>query len=340
MDFLITMKKFYIVAIFIFVSIMLLQIISCHENKNKPAQKAVAVVNTDSLFYLDTLKIPKDKFGEAVRYGRELMLHTAYYIGPNGINGKYTGNKMSCTNCHQNAGTKPYSFNLQASFQNYPEYRAREGKVLSLAERINNCIMHPHLGVKPLPLDGKEMLAFISYLKWINDSSKVDRNTPGVKNLEISFPKIPASPKRGEQLYAFNCMRCHGADGAGIMANDNSSYVYPTLWGQKAYQPGSSMHRIIKMAQWLVANMPYDKATHNNPFLKADQALDLAAFINDDSIHERPLVKEYQYPNIDEKPIDYDRGSFADPFSVTQHKYGPYQPIIDYWKGKGVQPKY
>ena len=104
--------------------------------------------------------MPKGEYGAAVKYGRELVFHTAYYIGPNGIDGKYTGNKMNCTNCHQDGGLKPFSFNLETSFRNYPQYRAREGKVLSLAERINNCIMHPHLGVKPLPLDSKEMIGF------------------------------------------------------------------------------------------------------------------------------------------------------------------------------------
>lgn len=312
---------------------------SCNGNEIKNVKGSSLVTNTNSLFLLDTSRIPKNKFGEEVRYGRELMLHTAYYIGPNGINGKYTGNKMSCTNCHQDAGTKPYSFNLQTSFKNYPEYRSREGKVLSLAERVNNCIMHPHLG-RPLPLESKEMIGFISYLKWISDSSKVNRNTPGVKNLEILFPEEAASPKKGEQLYAINCARCHGANGEGIMDNDSSCYIYPPLWGNKAYQTGSSVHRIIKMAQWLVPNMPYDKETHNKPFLKSDEALDIAAFINDDDIHQRPFVKEYQYPNIEEKPIDYDRGPFVDSFSEQQHKYGPFKPIIDYWKTKGVQPKY
>ncbi len=333
------MKRNYLLAIFIFIPMVLLQMISCNENKTEPTQSKSLPGNIDSLFVMDTLRIPKNKFGDEVRYGRELMLHTAYYIGPEGINGKYTGNKMSCTNCHQDAGTKPYSFNLETSFNNYPEYRAREGKVLSLAERINNCIMHPHLG-KPLPLDSKEMIAFISYLKWISDSSRVNRNTPGVKNLEIPFPERAASPKRGEQLYAINCTRCHGPNGGGMMQYDSGSYIYPPLWGMKAYQPGSSMHRIIMMAKWIVANMPYDKATRNKAFLTSDEALDLAAFINDDDIHKRPVVKAYQYPNIAEKPIDYDRGPFADSFPEGQHKYGPFQPIIDYWKTKGVRPKY
>ena len=95
------------------------------------------------------------------------MLNTAYYIGPDGVKGKYLGNKMNCTNCHQDAGTKPFSFNLMASHEHYPQYRAREGKVLTLAERVNNCVMRPHNG-KPLPLDGEEMVAFLSYFKWIN----------------------------------------------------------------------------------------------------------------------------------------------------------------------------
>ena len=305
------MKRITILIFSCLIIFACIQFISCNNNPGNLEKSNTDIAVADSLITPDSSAIPNNKYGDAVRYGRELMLHTAYYIGPNGINGKYTGNKMSCTNCHQDAGLKPYSFNLVTSFRNYPQYRAREGKVLSIAERINNCIMHPHLGVKPLPLDSKEMIAFISYLKWINDSSKFDNKTPGLKNLEIPFPDSAASPKRGEQLYAINCTRCHGANGEGMMAYDSSSYIYPPLWGLKSYQPGSSMHRVIKMARWLVANMPYDKATHNKPFLKPGEALDLAAFINDDDIHKRPFVEEYQYPHIEEKPIDYDRGPFC-----------------------------
>ena len=87
----------------------------------------------ESLTKVDLSKIPHDKFGDEVRYGRELMLNTAFYIGPDGIKGKWLGNKMNCSNCHQDAGTKAYSFNLMSSFEQYPQYRPREGKVLTLA---------------------------------------------------------------------------------------------------------------------------------------------------------------------------------------------------------------
>ena len=199
--------------------------------------------------------------------------------------------------------------------------------------------MHPHLG-KPLPLDSREMIGIMSYLKWLSDSVGVTKATKGLKNVEIELPDTAASPTAGAVLYANDCARCHGTSGQGEMRLDNSTYKYPPLWGLKAYQPGSSMHRIVKMAQWLVSNMPYDKATHDKPYLTSSQALDLAAFINDDKIHQRPFVKEYQYPNAEEKAIDYDRGPFKDPFTEQQHKYGPYKPIVDYWKGKGIEPSY
>lgn len=332
------MKNIIASVSFIVVILVLVRLISCN-NKGETKRTEMAAVHVDSVFNIDTSKIPNDKFGEAVRYGKELMDRTAYFIGPDGVNGRYLGNKMNCSNCHQNAGTKPYSFNLVTTFQNYPQYRAREGKVLTIAERVNNCITHPHLGT-PLPLDGKEMVAFISYFKWLSDSSGISKTTPGVQNVQIPFPERAASSLKGQEIYKLHCSRCHGADGEGIMQANDETYIYPPLWGSKAYQPGSSMHRVIKMAQWLVSNMPYTLASHDKPFLKADEAFDVAAFINNDSIHARPPVKEYQYPYFEEKAIDYDRGPFRDSFSESQHKYGPYQPIIDYWKSKGWKISY
>jgi thiosulfate dehydrogenase len=100
------------------------------------------------------------------------------------------------------------------------------------------------------------------------------------------------------------------------------------------------MHRVIKMAQWLKGNMPYGKATPDSPFLSDHEALDLAAFINDDVIHKRPFVQSIDYPYPDEKAIDYDRAPFMDRFSVMQHKFGPYPPIIAFWKKNGMKPVY
>ena len=86
--------------------------------------------------------------------------------------------------------------------------------------------------------------------------------------------------------------------------------------------------------------MPYDKVTDGTVFLTDEQALDLAAYVNNDAIHQRPVPKEYDYPHVEEKAIDYDKAPFADTFSIAQHKYGPYKPIIDYWKEKKMKAVY
>ncbi|HVI45880.1 MAG TPA: c-type cytochrome [Chitinophaga sp.] len=305
--------------------------------EGKTNTNTTVLADTEIYVAIDTSLIPNDRFGESVRYGRELMVNTARYIGPNGSAGKFLGNKMNCTNCHQDAGTKQFSFNLMSSHDHYPQYRGREGKVLTLAERINNCVTRPHNG-KPLPLDSKEMVAFLSYLKWINSFVPKDKPFKGNKNMHLSLPDIAANPERGQILYQENCSRCHGADGNGQWNNDKSTYTYPPLWGSESYQPGSSMHRIIKQAEWLKHNMPYDKTGSGKPFLSDKDALDIAAFVNNDRIHPRPNPKSFDYPHITEKAIDYDHGPFPDTFSVAQHKFGPYQPIIDYWKSKGWKP--
>ncbi|NSL85623.1 c-type cytochrome [Chitinophaga solisilvae] len=312
---------------------------SCNTATNAREQAPVPAAPAAVLLHVDTTAIPDDKYGEAVRYGRALMLNTAYYIGPDGTSGKYLGNRMNCTNCHQDAGTKPFSFNLMLSHENYPQYRAREGQVLTLAERVNNCVTRPHNG-RPLPLNSKEMVAFLAYFRWINSFVPKTQPHKGSKNLPVTFPDIAASPVRGEALYQQHCARCHGNSGEGQLRPDNITYTYPPLWGKYGYQPGSSMHRIIKQAQWLKANMPYDKATWNRPFLSDAEAMDIAAFVNDDSRHPRPDIKNYDYPHPAEKAIDYDKGPYADTFPATQHKYGPYLPITDYYEKRGMKASY
>ena len=82
------------------------------ELANKQTKIDSIVVEEELWTPPDTSTLPHDEFGEMVRYGRELIVNTAYYIGPEGKAGKFLGNKMNCTNCHLDAGTKPYAFNF------------------------------------------------------------------------------------------------------------------------------------------------------------------------------------------------------------------------------------
>ena len=114
------MKKTQSLIVVLVIGIILFAISNCNSGNNSGNNAA----NSDSSGTYkqpDTNLIPKDKFGDLVRYGRDLMMRTAYYIGPEGINGHYLGNKMNCSNCHQEAGTKPFAFSLMLSHQNYPQ---------------------------------------------------------------------------------------------------------------------------------------------------------------------------------------------------------------------------
>lgn len=281
----------------------------------------------------DTSTIPHNEEGELIWYGRDLVLNTAYYLGPNGTKGQYLGNKMNCTNCHLDAGTRPFGLNFFSSHARYPQYRARENKILTLAERVNNCIERPHNG-SPMPLDSREMIAIVTYIKWLGQDVPVNKRVWGDNGTELTLPDVAANPENGKLIYEKECKSCHGENGEGKMKADGVCFEYPPLWGPNSYQPGSSMFRVVKAAQFIKSNMP--NGTHwDNPKLTDQEALDVAAYVNHPD-HIRPTKKGLDYPNPNTKPVDYPFGPFTDPFSELQHKYGPWQPIIDWRTQHGL----
>jgi thiosulfate dehydrogenase len=313
-------------------------------NTGNTADKSTPIAAKDTSIFIppDTSTIPNDEFGKMVRYGRDLIVNTAKYVGPDGSAGKYLGNKMNCNNCHLDAGTRPYGLNFFSSHARYPQYRGRENAILTLSERVNNCIERPHNGT-PMPLDTKEMTAIVSYMKWLSENVPVGHHVKGDEGMDLEFPDRAADPEKGAVIFANNCASCHGADGQGLWNADSTTYTYPPLWGSYSFQSGSSMHRVLKAARFIKANMPDKLAFWNKPLLTDEQAIDVAAFINDDRIHSRPSKKQNQdndYPSLNVKPIDYDLGPYKDTFSEQQHKFGPYAPIVKYHKEHGLPVVY
>src|SRR5262245_51672807 len=71
--------------------------------------------------------------GEAIRLGQKILQQTpAYAVG-------YTGNSLSCTNCHSNGGRTPYVSPWVGIWGVFPEYRSRNDRVNILEDRINDC---------------------------------------------------------------------------------------------------------------------------------------------------------------------------------------------------------
>lgn len=317
--------------------IFLLTFIACESSHKRKEEKTehheTEAVKKELFKAPDTTELKDDDWGRMVKYGMRLVKNTAYYIGPEGKVSKNLRNKMNCTNCHLDNGTRPYGLNYFNSHKIYPQYRARENQILSLSERVNNCITRPHNG-DPLPLDSKEMTAIICYIKWLGEKYDPDKHEGfGLKYVE--FGDLRADSKRGAEVYKTHCESCHQADGGGKMDLQNVTYSYPPLWGPQSYQEGSSMHRVIKCASFIKYNMPNLKASYEKPVLTDQEALDVAAFINDGSIHPRPKSKYKAYENINTKPIDYFRGPYPDTFSQDQHTFGPWDEIEKFYTSKG-----
>lgn len=73
--------------------------------------------------------------------------------------------------------------------------------------------------------------------------------------------------------------------------------------------------------------MPFNQATHKEPALSDEEAWDVAAFVNSQPRPEKELSKDW--PDISKKPIDHPFGPYSDGFNERQHKYGPFQPIVN-----------
>ncbi|MAD42941.1 MAG: cytochrome C [Arcobacter sp.] len=280
----------------------------------------------------DVKNIPDNKFGELVKYGRELIVHTSKYIGPEVDDPKmrFAGNNNQCQNCHLDAGTKAYSAPFIGTTAEFPQYRPRENKIGTLVERINGCMERSMNGYK-LPAQSKEMAAMQAYMHWLSMGipvagasklkgrrlAKIDRKM--IKNQAADFQK-------GQIVYANQCASCHGANGEGIKNPGKANgFLFPALWGtDDTYNKGAGMYRILKAADFIKSNMPLG-ATHENPILTDEEAYNVAAFMNQDS-HYRPekINRNNDFPDEIVKAPDVYRPNIES----KEHQVGPYGKII------------
>lgn len=299
------------------------------------AEIAVTQVDpADSLWHApDVEAITDPNLKEQVVYGRELIAHTAVYLGPEGSVMKIS-NGLNCQNCHLEAGTKPWGNNYGSVASMYPKFRARSGTTEGVYKRVNDCFERS-LNGQPLDTLGKEMQAIVAYINFLGTNVEKGTKAEGSGFKSLTFLDRATDPTKGKMVYELKCQSCHQADGQGSLKPEGNEYSYPPLWGAHSYNDGAGLYRITNFAKYVKYNMPLG-ASHDNTLLTDEEAWDVAAYVNS---QPRPHIEvTTDWPDISKKPIDHPFGPYADNFSVEQHKYGPYKPIDDERKKRQEKP--
>lgn len=277
----------------------------------------------------DESTIPNGEAGDQIRYGKELVAHTAAYLGPKGtvdvlING------MNCQNCHNDAGTKPFGINYSAVASTYPQFRPRANAMVSIVQRINGCFQRSMNG-KALDPNSKEMKAMVAYIEWVGSEVPKGEKPENAGIKKLPYLDVAASPEKGEAVYAMHCQSCHGSEGEGILNAKGNEYIYPPLWGSDSYNDGAGLYRLRNFAGFVKYNMPFG-ATFNNPILSDEESWNVAAFVNSQPRPHKDQTADWA--DISKKPVDVPIGPYIDEFTEEQHKYGPFGPIEKAIKSK------
>ncbi|HEU5147098.1 MAG TPA: c-type cytochrome [Chryseosolibacter sp.] len=267
----------------------------------------------------DSTLIPKTKEGQLILYGKELVQHTARYLGPQGTVKKIS-NGLNCQSCHLNAGTRPFANNFAAVSSTYPRFRSRSGALESMEKRINDCLERSLNGTT-LEENSLEMRAMIAWFQWLGQSVPKDSVPPGTRIPMLSFLTRAADPAEGKKVYEKHCLVCHGVEGKGLRHPDGVEWTYPPLAGANSYNTAAGMYRISLFAAYVKNNMPFG-TTYDNPVLTDAEAWDVAAYVN--SLPRPVRIFPEDWPDISTKPFDHPFGPYADSFSEAQHKYGPF----------------
>lgn len=241
-----------------------------HESPPKPIDHAarhfenMKIDGKEVSFDLLDPELAPKAIHDQVMYGFRIMMNTKKYLP------EYAGNALSCTNCHFMAGNtlggKNGSISLVGVTTAYPQFSERDGKTITLADRINNCFMRS-LNGNPLPENSKPMYAIITYLNWISSSVNKYKNIPwlGLKPLKTDHQP---NPENGKILYTRHCAICHLENGEG-------EKDAPPLWGDRSFNDGAGMNTLPRIASFIYCNMPKNEAI----ILNKEEALDIGSFV-------------------------------------------------------------
>jgi len=280
----------------------------------------------------DLNQLSNSKGDNVIRYGYDLITKTNEFIGPDvdELAMRFTGNHLSCTNCHLKAGTTPFSAPYIGVTKRFPQYKGRANDTISMESRINGC-MERSMNGKALDKSSNEIKAMIAYMEWLSKDTEEGNKIMGKGFVKVKIPNRKVDLQQGENIFNSKCMSCHGAEGKGVL-NSSGGYTFPPLWGDDSFNNGAGMHRVLTAMQFIKGNMPLG-ATYQNPLLTDAEAYDVAGYINS---FDRPTKSNLSkdFPDRTKKPMSSPYPPYADDFSLEQHKFGPFIEIIDFYKSE------
>ena len=119
---------------------------------------------------------------EAVILGYNILTDTPKYAPT------FSGNKLSCTNCHFNSGIsesgKNGGLSLVGVGAKYPLYRDRQKYSVDMVLWVSDCFERSMNGIVPA-VTSKEMQSVLAYLQWISKDIPIYNEVPWLKTLTI-----------------------------------------------------------------------------------------------------------------------------------------------------------
>jgi thiosulfate dehydrogenase len=246
--------------------------------------------------------------GEQIQYGYKVFTNTPYEAPG------FSGNSLSCSHCHLNAGQREKALPLVGVISAYPEYNKRAGRQFTLDDRIIECFKRSLDGsrvdrIQPTQTAGestlvrlresKEVAAIAAYIRWLSCIGTGENKIPW--RGQNSIPPINYIPvdrldtARGRLLYSDKCINCHRVDGQGVFIGDKKA---GPLWGEESWNDGAGAARVYTLAGIIRYMMPYlDPGS-----LTDEEAQNIAAFIDTQDRPSYPY-KARDYPGA-EAPAD------------------------------------
>lgn len=225
-------------------------------------------------------EIPEGPQGAAIRRGLALLLATRDSLPAN------VSNTLRCVSCHLDEGRRETG-SWVGSYARFPTYRPRSATVETIEFRINDCFKRSMNG-QALDYSSPAMRDMVAYLAFLSRGRTI--GDAATSTASRRFLTMKPDTAAGTAIYASACAKCHGPNGEGTPGA-------PPVWGPQSYNIGAGMARVSTAANFVQANMPFDRPGS----LTDQQALDVAAFVNSRPRRDFP-GKEYDWPNGDAPP--------------------------------------